>query len=37
MAYLQKGFTKAGSEIFVEVREGKRMKAEVKKFPFLQK
>ncbi|WP_338791295.1 glycine cleavage system aminomethyltransferase GcvT [Bernardetia sp. MNP-M8] len=37
MAYLQKDFTKAGSEIFVEVREGKRMKAEVKKFPFLQK
>jgi aminomethyltransferase len=37
MAYLQKEFTKEGSEIFVEVREGKRMKAEVKKFPFLQK
>jgi aminomethyltransferase len=37
MAYLQKDFTKTGSEIFVEVREGKRMKAEVKKFPFLQK
>ena len=37
MAYLAKDFTKVGSEIFVEVREGKRMKAEVKKFPFLQK
>jgi len=37
MAYLQKDFTKVGSKIFVEVREGKRMKAEVKKFPFLQK
>ena len=29
MAYLQKDFTKAESQIFVEVREGKRMKAEV--------
>ncbi|WP_338766372.1 glycine cleavage system aminomethyltransferase GcvT [Bernardetia sp. ABR2-2B] len=37
MAYVKKDFIKAGSEIFVEVREGKRMRAEVKKFPFLQK
>ncbi len=37
MAYLQKDFAKEGFELFIEVREGKRMKAQVRKFPFLQK
>ncbi|WP_035757019.1 glycine cleavage system aminomethyltransferase GcvT [Hugenholtzia roseola] len=35
MAYLNTPFHKIGSEVFVEVREGKRIKAKVVKMPFL--